>query len=114
MPPRLAGRDRHCLEHDVWLVEGGRGRFLTSILSQPISDSSDTLRFDEGCMRPADRTFGASRAVLARVCAQRSRGILWEPDRTLLIDNWRTLHAREATVANDTERVLERVMVTTE
>jgi hypothetical protein len=111
IPRRLAQRDRRSLEHDVWLVDGGRGRFLTSILSHPDGRSCDMFRFDEGCMRPADRVFGAARAVMFHVLANHSRAIEWIPARTVVLDNWRTLHAREGAPAEDAERVLERVMV---
>ena len=111
MPRRLAHRHRRTLEHDVWLVDGGRTRFLTSILSQPEGRACDMFRFDEGCMRPADPVFGAARAVMLRILADHSRPIEWEPGRTIVLDNWQTLHGREGASADDAERVLERVMV---
>jgi hypothetical protein len=111
IPRRLAQRDRRSLEHDVWIVDGGRGRFLTSILSHPEGRSCEMFRFDEGCMRPADRVFGAARAVMLRVLASHSRAIEWVPGRTIALDNWRTLHAREGAPPKDAERVLERVLV---
>lgn len=110
LPRRLRARDREILEHDVWLVDGGRGRFLTSVLTKP-DGSREMLRFDEGCMRPADRAFGDARAVLLGVLESRSVGIAWVPSQTVVIDNWRTLHAREGALVDDEDRVLERVLV---
>ncbi len=110
MPGRLTVRDRDVLEHDVWLVDGGRGRFLTSVLTNT-HGARDLLRFDEGCMRPADNAFGDARAVLLRVLASRSVGIAWVPSQTVVLDNWRTLHAREGAPVDDEDRVLERVLV---
>jgi alpha-ketoglutarate-dependent taurine dioxygenase len=69
------------------------------------------LRFDEGCMRPADKTFGEARDVVMRVLVTRTVGIAWDPCRTLVLDNWRTLHARDSEPPNEAERVLERVLV---
>lgn len=37
--------------------------------------------------------------------------IPWERDVTIILDNWRMLHARPALSASDDSRVLERVMV---
>jgi L-asparagine oxygenase len=111
IPRRIGERDRQILEHDVWLVDGGRGRFLTSILSYPDGCSCEMFRFDEGCMRPADKAFGGARAVILRVIANRSVAIEWVPTRTVVLDNWRTLHAREGARLEDADRVLERVLV---
>jgi alpha-ketoglutarate-dependent taurine dioxygenase len=68
-------------------------------------------RFDEGCMCPADKVCGAARAVMLRTLATRSVAIEWVATRTVVLDNWRTLHAREKAPLNDADRVLERVLV---
>jgi L-asparagine oxygenase len=111
IPGRLPQRDRDVLEHDVWLVDGGRGRFLTSILARPEGGADDLIRFDEGCMRPADREFGAGRETILRLLENRERAVTWSPTKTLVLDNWRTLHAREDAVTVNEDRVLERVLV---
>lgn len=111
LPRRLSQQDREVLEHDVWVVDGGRGRFLTSVLSCPEGVSCDMFRFDEGCMRPADRTFGAARPVVLQLLAGRSVAINWVPGLTVILDNWLTLHAREAAPAKEADRVLQRVLV---
>jgi L-asparagine oxygenase len=114
LPGRLRQGDRDVLEHDVWLVDGGRGRFLTSVLSRPDGFFEEMVRFDECCMRPAEATFGAARAVILGVLASRSVAIDWVPSRALILDNWRTLHAREGRPHHDGDRVLERVLVAAE
>jgi hypothetical protein len=111
LPRRLRLNDRQTLEHDVWLVDGGRGRFLTSVLSHVDGQSCEMFRFDEGCMRPADKTCGAARTVILRILANRGVAIEWVPARTIVLDNWRTLHAREGAPLDDADRVLERVLV---
>jgi alpha-ketoglutarate-dependent taurine dioxygenase len=111
MPRRLRKSDREILEHDVWLVDGGRGRFLTSILGSVDGAETPLVRFDEGCMRPADPTFGAGRETIHRLTSFYEQAIDWVPGRTVVLDNWRTLHARSGFAAPDETRVLERVLV---
>jgi alpha-ketoglutarate-dependent taurine dioxygenase len=112
LPSRFRKRDQDVLEHDVWLVDGGRGRFLTSILgtSQGM-DSPVLIRFDEGCMRPADAAFGAAREVVLGLALQNERAVDWLPARAIALDNWRTLHARDSNLAVAEDRVLERILV---
>jgi alpha-ketoglutarate-dependent taurine dioxygenase len=62
-------------------------------------------------MRPADRAFGDAREVILRLAKGRAVGIEWVPSRTLVVDNWRTLHARSASPTNDADRLLERILV---
>jgi alpha-ketoglutarate-dependent taurine dioxygenase len=108
---RLRRADREVLEHDVWVVDGGRGRFLTSLLNRPDGVDSQMLRFDEGCMRPADKAFGEARNLLLRLTASRTQTVRWVPGRTLVIDNWRCLHARDEDPSTHEDRVLERILV---
>lgn len=111
-PRRLSKKDREILEHDVWVVDGGRGRrFLTSILTHPDGYSRPMLRFDEGCMRPADKSLGEARAVVFRILEGRRVALEWAPGLAVVIDNWRALHARDAALAGEEERVLERILV---
>lgn len=111
VPRRLGRADRNILERDVWLVDGGRGCFLTSILTPSEAGASDLIRFDEGCMSPADTHCGEGRRVILRLLANRGRAVEWVPGRAVVIDNWRTLHARDQAKNLNEERVLERVLV---
>jgi alpha-ketoglutarate-dependent taurine dioxygenase len=92
-------------------VDGGRGRFLTSILGSLDDAESPLVRFDEGCMRPADPTFGSARETIHRLTSSHARAIDWIPGRTVVLDNWRTLHARSGFAGPGETRVLERVLV---
>jgi len=96
------------LSREVWVVNGGRGRFLTSIASHhPL-----IVRFDPNVMRPAHPNYGSSRLVLERACGARPPlGVTWPIAQVLVIDNWRVLHARERVSASDSARALERVHV---
>lgn len=104
---QLSDAESNLLSREVWLVNGGRGRFLAAIASQMPS-----VRFDPNVMRPAHPKFGTSRSVLERACDRSSPvGITWPLGQVLVLDNWRTLHARERVTASDASRALERVHI---
>jgi hypothetical protein len=101
------------LEHEVWVVDGGRGRFLTSLLDKDMVPGELMLRFDPECMTRAERSFGRSAASLARLCRDVATKFDWESDVVLVIDNWRTLHGRGSAPGRTPHetRVLERVLI---
>lgn len=110
LPSSLPVGIREALEYDVWLVNGGRGRFLTSIIDS--SDGGQTVvRFDSGCMTPAERSFGRSAAILATRARKVASAVLWRQGEALIIDNWRVVHARGPHPRRAEERLLERVMI---
>lgn len=96
--------EREILSRGVLAVTGGAHGFLTTILT------STWFRFDEGCMKPANAT-GLHALELTR--GRISSGALklpWAPGMTLLLDNWRCLHGRDATAA-EPDRRLTRILV---
>jgi len=108
----LSEEDRSRLQQDVWYVNGGRGRFLTSILFHSDQTNGSYLRYDPCCMWPAHARFTKSARIMQAHCNSHTRRVLWEPGRALIIDNWRVLHARPTGPDNSSERrVLERVFV---
>ena len=108
----LGSTTKKSLARDVWLVNGGRGRFLTSILNSTLISGSTILRFDMACMRPCSAPSGAAQA-LQEACLSTPAVISWQLGKLLAFDNWRVLHARGATTSTDPEsdRVLERISV---
>jgi alpha-ketoglutarate-dependent taurine dioxygenase len=92
------------LRRGVFRVEDGRRSFLTNALS-------DTwVRFDAGCMSPANATGAeAARILQERIGQGGAIEISWRAGAGVVFDNWRCLHAREG--AGPTDRVLRRVLV---
>lgn len=110
----LSTEDLRLLRNDVWLVEGGRGYFYTTILNDAIASTCELLRFDLCCMRPACSSFARSADLLCQALdAGNAYPLEWSPGRAVLIDNWRVLHARApaADRVRETKRVLERVLI---
>lgn len=94
------------LQHGVFLVDNGRTPFL-SVAGLP----QGGLRFDPGCMTPLDARARALTAHFAEA-EQTATSHKWTGDgRILVIDNRRTLHAREAMSSGDEERTLTRLAV---
>jgi hypothetical protein len=92
----------HDLRNGLFTVRTGRTCFLASAFH------SGRLRFDPGCMEPAD---GRARRVASFFAAHQnaSEPFTWcTPDAVLAINNRNVLHAR-GDASGETERVLRRV-----
>lgn len=92
------------LHHGIFCVSDGRRR------STCVAMVGRSVRFDPFCMSPCD---GRARRVAAyfQSAFERSDRHEWgssEPE-VLLIDNRRTLHAREAVLPTDPPRLLHRI-----
>jgi alpha-ketoglutarate-dependent taurine dioxygenase len=111
-----SGCDEAVLKTEVWFVNGGRGRFLTPVLNNTIQTGANIFRYDACVMRPATPSARQS-ASLMRASENRSPSgtIEWRHGLCVVLDNWRTLHARARQPAEtEPERVLERVLVSSE
>lgn len=91
--------------HDgVFVVDGGRDRFYATAFT-----TESGLRYDPGCMTPADarsREAAAYFRQVVEVAHQHS----WSMDgMLLLIDNRQALHARAAVAQGDGNRQIQRV-----
>ncbi len=100
--PKLTQDWTELFQQGVFIVDDGPGRFLAPAMA------NSRIRFDPGCMRPCD---GRARALVSALVSARHEAHRhqWSDAGTLLvIDNWRTLHARD-TVTDPAERVIERI-----
>jgi hypothetical protein len=97
------------LQHEIWKVQR-RQPFLCTLVER--RDEQIALRFDRECMVPATR--GAHRAnsiMLHALEHARPVHVSWSPGDLLIIDNYRCLHGRGASVVSDEDRVLERILI---
>lgn len=92
----------------VFLVKNGRYSFYSTILGL----GRDFIRYDPGCMEP--QTLDAVEALRLfsheRV-APFIQKVDWEIGDSIVIDNWRMLHARAAVNPNSSSRLLLRCLV---
>jgi hypothetical protein len=103
------------LRTEVWLVNGGRGCFLSPILNDTILPGAQIFRYDACVMRPMWTGGGQSMALVKALDNQRASAVIdWRPGLCLVLDNWRMLHARAPRPDQpEHERLIERVLVRT-
>src|SRR6267154_2663847 len=101
------------LRREIWVIGSGRSPFYASVLGYSGASNSWFLRYDPCCMTPSLPRSSKSEATLQNAFAvAKPAAVAWAPQKIVIIDNWRTLHAREAARAEDCDRrVLERVLV---
>jgi hypothetical protein len=109
----LSNGESETLSRDVWLVRGSRRPFLSPILSDGTVHGHILLRFDLFCMKPASRRSERSAQIFESALEKANPvEVIWTPNRALILDNWRTLHARgEGPLDRNEGRILERVSV---
>jgi L-asparagine oxygenase len=102
-------REYHVLTQGVWKVA-----FLNPFLAT-VADSKGNgiqLRFDLGCMRPyGRRALAAQEVIMSRLESSQDIEVEWHAGELLVLDNFRMLHARGPAKADDTDRVLCRILV---
>ena len=110
-------RERALLKLGVWRTTGYGRPFLSSVWSDSLVAGQDVLRYDPCCMIPLTRPADVSSDLISRrVCETPPISLYWSQSRTVLIDNWRILHARgsPSPVTRHEQRVLARVLIATE
>lgn len=97
------------LMKDVLLVNGGRGRFYSTIVEKVNIDFR--IRFDVDCMRPALTEFDTSIKLMNTLIKEAvTEEIDWKENQCLIFDNWKLVHSR-ANATNNLDRILERIWI---
>lgn len=101
---------RRDLQYAQWIIDPGRRRFLSPVVS--IDSDRSCFRYDPGCMRPAlPQHESIAKCLEKALSGAQVLRIAWSEHKTLIVDNWRMLHGREATNGVPQARILERVVV---
>ena len=110
---QLSSAEQTLLQNEVWSVDNGRIRFLTSVLRPSILKTGYTIRYDSACMRPAlsGGGRGAEALLIDLIKSGTFRCIVWNRARLVIIDNWRMLHGRDAIPSSYTTRCIERISI---
>lgn len=113
-PDGFSPQDWQALKRDVWIVNGGRGRYLTPLINDTQYPGRQMLRYDQECMRPFEPGSCRSAQVMQEyIDRAEPQACSWTRGKVLVIDNWSVMHGRgEATAGAGEHRVLERVLVT--
>lgn len=107
--PTFTKSDRRALAKNVWLVNGGRGKFYTTMIED--SGNDYRLRYDLACMRPSLPDFQNSADIMASIISTSTKlEINWAPNQCIIFNNWKLLHSR-ADATNSATRILERVWI---
>jgi alpha-ketoglutarate-dependent taurine dioxygenase len=107
----FAERQWRALERTVWWVRSGGRGFPASIVKR--ARDGIRIRYDRGCMTPADLAFTLAGEFFEQALRQISHVRLeWQRNDMVIIDNWRMLHARAAAEGLDAgSRRLQRILV---
>lgn len=93
-------------QNGVFVVRNGKERWLT----QAYNDG--TIRFDPGCMSPADQSARGLSRILTTPPEQEIEHIHWDArGKIVVIDNKRILHGRSRLSEGDNTRRLKRLAV---
>ena len=105
----LSKTDKSNAERAVYLVKTNSEIFYTSFIFR--ENNIEGIKYDPSCMFPFnknakefDRTF---QEILSNI---QPKNIKWSGNKTVLIDNWRSLHGRRS-AKNDIERELKRIYI---
>lgn len=105
----LEEKDKLNAERSVYLVKTHKERFYTSFVFR--ENNIEGIKYDPACMYPFnasakefDQTFQEILKVI------QPKNVLWNGNKTVLIDNWKSLHGRSS-AKNDTKRKLKRIYI---
>lgn len=94
---------------NVWLVNGGQGKFYASMVEKVYGDYR--LRYDLACMRPGLRVFNESTEIMESIISNSEKiEINWKANQCIVFNNWKLLHSR-ADASDSKNRVLERAWI---
>ncbi len=104
----LDSDERLKISSGIFQVKNGKHSFYTKITDE----SAECFRWDEECMRPIDEHATDAKSTLTKqINSTNAIRILWSPDKTLIFDNWRFLHARASIEAHHDSRALTRIAI---
>jgi alpha-ketoglutarate-dependent taurine dioxygenase len=94
------------LKFDVWKVHSRTRSFYSSILSE----NGQILRYDKCIMSPTNKH--TSSFIDDLILAHPKIQVEWKPNKTIVIDNWASLHARPKVTDEEINiRKLQRIMI---
>jgi L-asparagine oxygenase len=105
----LSKEEKLALRRELWRVTGIARSFWVRVLDGVCGD--EFLRFDEACMRPERPLCVSATIMQRRIGVAAPRAIHWEQSKFLVIDNWRTLHARGTAMQTDHDRHHLRILL---
>jgi len=104
----LTMEEKDYLYNSPFIIKNGRNSFYGSILA----NHREFIRYDSGCMTPANGGTCKMEDLLSSKKVQESlTKIIWESGMILIIDNWRIMHGRGTPMKSGMDRELYRILV---
>jgi hypothetical protein len=109
----LSDVNQEALSRGIWLARALSRSFVVNIISQ--KQGKVIFRWDGAFLRPITREAKGAHCEMLELIREKAQQhltpIYYESSSILIIDNWRILHSRPALQPDETDRVLERVLV---
>lgn len=104
--------EKECLFREFYFVRGRHFSFYTSILEKRIDKGDFFIRFDPGCMRSRNHSTYFEDLITEKIAFKNLVEIEWYEGKTIIINNWKTLHSRPHVQAEELNyRTLQRIMI---
>ena len=96
-------------ERAIYLVKTNREKFYTSFIFR--ENNEEGFKYDPSCMSPVNKYAKEFDQVFNKILLEIPLiNIKWSGNKTIIIDNWNTLHGRKS-VQNDIKRELKRIYI---
>lgn len=106
---QLTDAEKKMAKRAIYLVKTNRERFYTSFIFKENNEYG--LKYDPSCMLPYNKFAKDFDQILQRVISGiEPKKIKWTEGKTVIIDNWKTLHGRKS-AEKDTTRMLKRIYI---
>jgi hypothetical protein len=93
------------LRREIWVIRPGRCPFYAPVVGYSSASKSLFFRYDPCCMTPTLPRSSKTEAALQKAfMVAKPSAVAWAPEKIVIIENWTTLHAREAVRAGDCGR----------
>ncbi|MBW3524684.1 TauD/TfdA family dioxygenase [Chryseobacterium sp. NKUCC03_KSP] len=97
------------IKNSVYLVRTGALTFYTSLMCK--ANDKFIFRYDPQCMKPMNKAAMEAEELITKFSKVANKTkISWDNPKVLIIDNWQTLHGREALKENKS-RTLKRIYI---
>lgn len=104
----ITKEERGELQSAPFIIKNGRNSFYANIIEK----HSKFIRYDPGCMVPANSRSSKIADLFSSKRVQAStKEVQWKKGMILIIDNWRMLHGRGESMVHGRDRELYRVLV---
>lgn len=105
----LTDTEKKMAERAIYIVKTKRERFYTSFIFK--ENNENGIKYDPSCMFPYNKVAKEFDHIFQGIISGiEPKSIKWTAGKTVIIDNWKTLHGRKS-AEKDITRLLKRVYI---